>query len=392
MTDWIVQTHFNSLAELIRHIGDRSAAVRVAAELDGLVIAGEESVDIAKGVLANPESAEEVSAATLVAFELQATTLYPEVLNLLCGQNPEWQNGVRYGLRLCNITPIRHELLRMLSEAETPARIAIFDVLTFHRIPVQMDSQQFLKVDDPENRLLLLECLGRSRNTNLVSTFAQDTDPKIRKAFWKAMARSCHPDVVNSCRRRCVQDQPCHDAIRFLGVIGSSEDFNLLRRLSRDEAAATAAVEAMGILGATELIPDIIAALANPVTWQAAAGVLERISGRGVPRNDPPPPPEQLTEDELDFWFHPGDPIPEAAEQWWKQNHYYFEPGKRYQAGRCVSDNPLGPVFEDLPDDVRIEVYLRQCALDFPNTPDWELETWPQYHRNPGWNSNGKSI
>jgi uncharacterized protein (TIGR02270 family) len=393
MTDWILQTHFDSLSELIPHIRDRSSSVRVAAELDGLVIAGEESVEIAKGVLASPESEEGVSAATLVAFELQATTLYPDILNLLCGKNPYLRNGVRSGLRLSNIKPAVHELLRMARDAEPPAQIAIFDVLSFHRIQVKMDFQQLLKVDDPEARCLLLECLGRSRNANLVATFSQDTDPKIKKAFWKAMARSGHPDVVNACRRCCVQELPCHDAIRFLGVIGSSKDVNLLLKLSKHEATAVPAVEAMGILGATELIPTIITALVNPVTSQAAAVALERISGRGVPRNDPPPPPEHLTEDELDFWFHPGDPILEAVEAWWKQNHYYFEPGKRYQAGRCVSDNPLGPVFEELPDDIRMDIYLRQRALDSANTPDWELETWPKHHRNPAWASRqGSSL
>lgn len=104
MTDWILQTHFDSLSELIPHIRDRSSSVRAAAELDGLVIAGEESVEIAKGVLASPESEEGVSAATLVAFELQATTLCPDILNLLCGKNPYLRNGVRSGLRLSKRT------------------------------------------------------------------------------------------------------------------------------------------------------------------------------------------------------------------------------------------------------------------------------------------------
>ena len=380
-------THFDSLSDLVRSIGDRSRAVRADAELDGLVIAGDESVALARDVVRDPQSEEAVAAATLVAFELQATPLYSDVLNLLRGQNPEFKDGVRYGLRLCNIKPIVNELLRVANDAEPPSRIAAFDVLTFHRKRVEMELEQLLKIENAQDRCLLLECLGRSRKANLVATFSQDTDPMIKKAFWRAMARSGHPDIVNRCRRSCVQEQPCHDAIRFLGVIGSSIDFNLLQQLSNHDATAVPAVEAMGILGATEIIPTIIKAVSNPVTAQAAAVALERISGRGVPRNDPPPPPDHLTEDELDFWFHPGDPIPEAATTWWKQNHYYFETGKRYQAGQCVSEDPLGPVFDKLPDDIRMDIYLRQRALDSANTPDWELETWPKYHRNPTWAS-----
>ena len=208
-----------------------------------------------------------------------------------------------------------------------------------------------------------------------------------QKAFWKAMARSGHPQVVHSCRQRCAEQQPCHDAIRFLGVIADPHDFSLLRKLATHEGTAVAALEAMGNCGATELIPNILAALNIPLTADAAARSLERISGRMVPRSDPPPPPDHLTEDELDFWSHPGDPIPEAAHQWWKQNHYYFEAGKRYQAGRCVSDEPLGPVFDELPDEIRYDVYLRERALRFNQTPDWELETWPRHQRNLGWSS-----
>jgi len=385
MTNAIFQTHYDSLSDLVRSIGDRSSAVRAEAELDGLILAGDESVAIAELQLAEPQSEEAITAATLVAFALQETTLYPKVLNILCGENSELQTGARMGLRLSNIQSIVRELLGLAGDAQPSARIAILDVLSFHRVSVPVDMSSLLTLEDPDSRCLLMECLGRIGNIRLVASFSQDTDPKIKKAFWQAMARSGHPQVVDACRQRCIQKPPCHDAIRFMGVIGSPQDHSLLRQLASCEATATAAIEAMGILGATELIPDIVAAIDSPVTSQVAAIALERISGRMVPRSDPPPPPDHLTEEELDFWFHPGDPVPEAAHQWWRQSRYDFDAGKRYQAGRCVSDDPLGSIFDELPDEVRRDVYLRERALNFKQTPDWELDTWPWYLRNPGW-------
>ena len=192
MTNAIFQTHYDSLSDLIRSIGDRSSAVRAEAELDGLMLAGEESVAIAEQHLREPQSEETVAAATLVAFALQAITLYPKVLNILCGENSEFQTGASLGLRLSNIGSVVRELLGLVGDSQPKARIAILDVLSFHRVQVPGDVRGLLKIEEPETRCVLLDSLGRSGNASLVASFSQDTDPQIKKAFWKAMARSGH--------------------------------------------------------------------------------------------------------------------------------------------------------------------------------------------------------
>jgi hypothetical protein len=101
--------------------------------------------------------------------------------------------------------------------------------------------------------------------------------------------------VANRCGKQCVQDPPCHDAIRFLGVVGSVEDLPLLKKLAQSEQTAQPAVQALGILGASESIPELINMLSHTRTAHVAANSLERITGRGVARTDPPAPPEHLT-------------------------------------------------------------------------------------------------
>ena len=54
---------------------------------------------------------------------------------------------------------------------------------------------------------------------------------------------------------------------------------------------------------------------------------------------------------------------------WWKSNAARFDSAKHYQAGLCVSDAPLGPVFDQLPLAIRYDVYLRERAIT-PGTPD----------------------
>jgi len=59
-----------------------------------------------------------------------------------------------------------------------------------------------------------------------------------------------------------------------------------------------------------------------------------------------------------------------------------LRPARRYQAGLDVTDDPLGPVFEQLPLTVGYDIYLRERALT-PGTPDWELETWAWRQKDP---------
>jgi uncharacterized protein (TIGR02270 family) len=390
-TNRILQLHFESLADLIANIGISSEAQRAEAEMDALMIWGSDARDLAIAELSEPEASERLTAATLTALALQAEEAYPAIVQHFCSDNPEFQNAIRLGLRLCNPEGIFRALLEAAADASDMTKIALVDVATFHRRRPLVDLRKLMNVDDPTYRAILLEAMGRLREPALALHFETDTDPIVRRVFWRSLARSGDASITNRCRQRSVQDQPCHDAIRFLGVVGSAQDIPLLMKLAQSENTSQPAIHALGILGSSEVIPELIHLLREPSTAQSAANALERITGRMVPRSDPPPPPEHLTEEELDFWFHPGDPIPDAAEEWWQQNRYYFERGKRYQAGLCLSDDPLGPVFDQLPDDVRRDIYLRQRVLQFELTPDWELETWPRYHRNPAWASGGSS-
>ncbi len=389
-TNHILLVHFESLADLVGNIGIPSEALRAGAELDALMIWGRDAGDLAIAELAAPKAPERLTAATITVLALQAEEAYPTIVRHFCGDNPEFQDAVRIGLRLSNPEGILRALLEAVKVASDLTKIAFVDVATFHRRNPHVDPRVLTKVDDPSYRAILLESIGRLREPTLVLHFEADSDPVVRRVFWRSLALSGDLVLPNRCRKKCVQDPPCHDAIRFLGVVGSVEDLPLLKKLAQVEETAQPAVQALGILGASEAIPELIRMLSDPRTAHVAADALERITGRGVARSDPPPPPDHLTEDELDFWFHPGDPIPEVAHEWWRQNHYYFERNKRYQAGRCVSDDPLGSGFDELPDTIRRDVYLRERALHPQTTPDWELDTWPCHHRNPGWASQTK--
>jgi hypothetical protein len=115
---------------------------------------------------------------------------------------------------------------------------------------------------------------------------------------------------------------------------------------------------------------------------QPAAQAFWRITGQEAPRGPEPEPPPGMTEDELDFWEPLAALDATGARHWWRDHEAGFDRAKRYQIGLCVADDPLGPVFDELPLVIRYDVYLRERAL-IPATPDWELETWSWQQRRP---------
>jgi hypothetical protein len=146
---------------------------------------------------------------------------------------------------------------------------------------------------------------------------------------------------------------------------------------------AKAALDGLGRLGLPEAVPDLLGFLSDPDRSESGADSFERITGQAVFRGTPPEPPAGLSEDELDLW-EPSPPVDvQKTFDWWKANAARFDAAIRYQAGFDVSSDPLGPVFDNLPLAIRYDVYLRERALT-PNTPDWELETWPWKQKTPG--------
>src|SRR5262249_31258064 len=128
-------------------------------------------------------------------------------------------------------------------------------------------------------------------------------------------------------------------------------------------------------LGFVGTMSTLLYLLEEPELGETAASAIARIVGEDLPRGIPPEPPPDMSDDDLDEW-EPVAPVDAPrAREWWVARAPQFDPKKRYQAGLCVSDDPLGLVFDQLPLAVRRDIYLRQRAL-VPDTPDWELETW----------------
>jgi hypothetical protein len=337
-------------------------------------------VDLALDRLADTRSpdTESLAAAVIVLLETGDVAFAEHVVRALLAERGETRWAVWWGLRLGSIGT-RASLLDTLVREQSLnfAWAAAVDVLAFHRQPVRLTVD--LGTDaDADVTWLLAEAAGRVPGAWTVTHLRrclEHPSSRVRTAALRASARSGVPELTVVCRD-ATETGSVPEAIEFLGVVGSDADLVRLERAVANSAIANASVRALGRLALPGAVPLLLDILDRPELADAAANALARIAGEELLRDDAPPSP---SEDDVE----PAAPMNAArARAWWAANASRFESRKRYQAGRCVSDDPLGLVFQELSPAIRDDVYLRQRAL-VPRTPDWELETWPWKVRNP---------
>jgi hypothetical protein len=397
--DNVVREHIGNASQLLsvlrdtafkRESGDflEGSCRRGEANLDALRIAGETAIEIGLAEMENDAEVAGVIALLLAESEGHQPATSGRAVTMLNDDVAEIRQAAWSGLRLANPRHVQQHLRGLLGKPKWNfASAAALDILAFHRFPSQSDLGDLADEESGEIAWLLAEAGGRMKfgwNVARLRQFTRHPSTRVREAALRASARCGLPELPALCREAASQMNPRElETIEFLGVVGSREDLSLLRRTASDPLTAMAALAALGRLGLPASVPMLLEFLSAPETADCAAAAIERIAGQQVPRGARPDPLAGLTEDELDLW-EPKPPVDVArANDWWKSNAARFDPNKRWQAGLCVSDDPLGVVFDQLPLGIRYDVYLRQRVL-VPGTPDWELETWSWKQKNPG--------
>ncbi len=361
---------------------------RCEASLDGLRIAGERAIAIGRADLADDAELAGVLALLLAESEDGQPAASEQAVDLLCHESSEIRQAAWWGLRLARCQQIEPHLRVMLGGPRWDfASAAALDILAFHRLSARTDLEGPLDGENEEVAWLIVEAGGRTPGAwtaEHLKRFLAHGSPRVREAALRASARCGLPELPALCREAASEmNRRELETIEFLGVVGSTEDLSLLRQAATNPLTAMAALAALGRLGLPAGVPMLLEFLNAPETADYAAAAIERITGQQVPRGASPHPPPGSTEDELDLW-EPKPPVDVAcANDWWMSNAVRFDPKKRWQTGLCVSDDPLGSVFEQLPLGIRYDVYLRQRML-VPGSPDWELETWSWKQKNPG--------
>lgn len=386
----IASQNLNALQSAHRQPVNRNpfdeVVTRLAANLDGLVIANAIAVEVGMNLLdAGDHDSVGVLAILLSEAGIAPPSIVARPVDFLSHASPEVIQAARSGLRLSSPRPIESALRALLGGTnwDLPSAAAL-DILAFHRLPIHADILALRADESEEIAWLLAEAGGRMRGAwtkSNLSDFLCHDSPRVREAALRASARCGLPELPQVCRgaASCLD---VTEAIEFLGVLGSPEDLALLQRAALTPRVASSAVTGLGRLGLPAGVSLILDLLELGELVEPAALAFWRITGQEVWRHPAPEPPASMTEDEIDLWepLAPVDVLQTRA--WWNANAARFDNAKRYQVGLNVSEDPLGPVFDRLPFAIRYDVYLRERALT-PGTPDWELETWAWKQKCP---------
>ena len=360
---------------------------RCDANLDGLRIADKVAIRI--GLAEMEEDTEVASAIALLLSESNNNQPADseQAAALLGHESFEICKAAWRGFRLASSRKVEPYLRTLVRKyALTFDSAAAFDILAFHRISIDFDIEEIPKEEVDEISWLLVEGGGRTPGVWTavkMNLFLGHSSVRVREAVMRASARSAVPELLVACREATARmGLTDAEAISFLGVVGGQEDVARLQATLSNPEVSAAGIAGLGRLGLPSVVPILLGELESEVHGEQAAEAYWRITGQEVPKGEAPGPPEGMSEDELDFW-EPTPPIlAEQAKAEWESLSKQFDPTKRYQVGLCVSDDPLGEVFDQLPLGIRYDVYLRERALT-PGTPDWELETWTWRQKSP---------
>lgn len=351
--------------------------------LDGLRIWGERAIELAYTCLEDePETASALSI-LLAESESGQPDRAKEAVALLYHESLEVRQAARQGLRLASPRYTEPHLQATLKVSEPQyASAGALEVLAFHRLPFEADERDWPLATSDEVAWLLAEGWGRSTGywdaRKIAKLLASDSQ-QVRESALRASARLGWRELIPTCRQAAQRmDSSTLECLEFLGAVGSMEDSQLLRRAALNSATATAAIRGLGRLGHVTDVPFLLDLLTEVDTARSAAAAIERITGGTLPRSTP----ARTIQADLDFDDVDAPIEINSARDWWSANKELFDHRKHWQSGYCISDAPLGDVFELLPTGIRYDVYLRQRVYD-PSTPDWEIETWPWKIKNP---------
>ena len=327
---------------------------RAEAHLDGLRIAAANSIDLARPALLSEEPGLAI-AATFVLTAFGVPEFEREVLQALSTSPPKARNGIRIGLRHCDVTRVVPVLVELAtSSTATPVRAAALDVVAFHRLPPPKGIPTLFGDPNPEVRRLAFDAAGRFGGPWSYDVLRDALDgelPELRIAALRASARMGLPGLDESCRQAGTRaHNPVPEALEFLGALGDPKDVAVFQNMMSHPALATAALSALGKLGFVAGIAMILEAIGDDDRGRAAAAAFARMTGASG------------LEDQG------------ASRAWWEQEKDRFAAVGRWQSGIDVSKSPLGQDFDAMRLDARLDVYLGARARQGHMTPDRELE------------------
>ncbi len=325
---------------------------RLAAHLDGLLIAGDFGWEVAKSALDIGEPGEVFVAAWLAIGAVDGKKI-DQVLN--AAKNSEENHRALVSALAWHPLESIIGLLKSFFKANDPAYLALgISACTLHRVDPKSALDRALALADERSVARAVRAVGELRRKDLVPAITPIRNSKIESHnFWANWSVALMGDRSALTPLAHHVQSNTSFAVRALQLIARTLDLKdvqkLLQALAQDKNTTRLAMMGAGMSGDPMWIPGLLKHMENPEIKRVAGEAFSMITGVDLayedldedwpegfeagPTEDPADEDVAMDEDEDLPW-----PNRVLLSQWWEKNKQHFQPGQRYLCGKPITE------------------------------------------------------
>jgi uncharacterized protein (TIGR02270 family) len=325
---------------------------RLAAHLDGLLIAGDEGARMAQAELERP-SVGALFVAAVIALEHRDTNTIDKLL-ALAEPVPETRRALASAFGWVSAPSLRGITAPLLSSPQSAQRWLGIAACAVHRVDPGPALAAAIDQPDPTLRARALQAAGElGRRDLLDACLAHLTEPVptcAHAAVTAAVLLGDRTSALQALQTSALQAGPTQKTALALSLFASDPEAAqaLVKKLAAQQAPLRTLIQAAGWAGQAQVLPWLIQHMADERHARVAGEAFSFITGAdlalldlerkppanppGGPNDDPEDDNVALDEDENLPW-----PEPALVQAWWQKNADRFPAGTRIFAGDALS-------------------------------------------------------
>ncbi len=326
---------------------------RLVANLEGLAVAGEETVERVLRPALGTDDIDRIAAASLA---LLASPGGPkEMVAALQVAAPEARGAMARALGLARGAGLEEGLGALLEGSEPAMQAAALDALAIRgRVPGSL--RRFVASPDPEVKAAALRAARHAglAHRAAIEAAMQSAVPEVRDAALEAgISLGLRAPWLASRKLAEARSPGCGAALSILAMSGEAGDLERIESALAVPELRGAALWALGFSGWPRAVELCLPYLGDGQHARVAGEAISAITGLAIEKQlvraeeAPPEEPIPFEEEDLEADLVPGPeaalPLPEPweVESWWQGERGRFQPAVRYLGGEAVSPSVL---------------------------------------------------
>lgn len=370
---------------------------RLAAQIDGLRIAGEAGRKICQALLASEDPGAMFSAMVMAVENRDAEQT--AMLLALAESVPAMQDGLAGALGWVSSQFLQGTVKELLASHSPFRRCIGLATCVMHQVALGQTHEVLLDASDAGLRARALRAageLGRSELRLRCEERLNDTDDACRfSAAWSAALLGDRNPALKVLKELAFSDGPFQDQALFLALraVPAKEGHQILKDLAANSKRVRSLVKGAGIVGDPYYFSWLIKQMEVPALARLAGeafslatglefsslGLDEKSAGPAYfgPNDDPDDEDVAMDEDDGLAW-----PAPSKVQAWWQANQARFATGERYFMGEPLTSAHCRRVLRGGCQRQRMAAAEFLCLLQpgtqlFPTrAPAWRQARW----------------